>query len=176
MRSDYGRILVAIRENEDRCAYLGIPVSRIKIGLFVACGAIGAVAGFGYAAFTNVVAPELGGFLLGTESLIWVALGGRGTLLGPILGAIGIDVTSSYLSGSLPFLWKFIVGVVFVLVIILLPNGFASLVTGAWRRYRARSNPDGEGHHAAGVSSGRRQGNRRAAHRNGALRRSASRP
>ena len=151
VRSDYGRILVAIRENEDRCAYLGIPVSRIKIGLFVACGAIGAVAGFGYAAFTNVVAPELGGFLLGTESLIWVALGGRGTLLGPILGAIGIDVTSSYLSGSLPFLWKFIVGVVFVLVIILLPNGFASLVTGAWRRYRARSNPDGEGHHAAGV-------------------------
>nr|WP_024350979.1 ATP-binding cassette domain-containing protein [Aurantimonas coralicida] len=151
VRSDYGRILVAIRENEDRCAYLGIPVSRIKIGLFVACGAIGAVAGFGYAAFTNVVAPELGGFLLGTESLIWVALGGRGTLLGPILGAIGIDVTSSYLSGSLPFLWKFIVGVVFVLVIILLPNGFASLVTGAWRRYRARSNPEGEGHHAAGV-------------------------
>uniref|UniRef100_UPI003512A0F1 branched-chain amino acid ABC transporter ATP-binding protein/permease n=2 Tax=Aurantimonas coralicida TaxID=182270 RepID=UPI003512A0F1 len=151
VRSDYGRILVAIRENEDRCAYLGIPVSRIKIGLFVACGAIGAVAGFGYAAFTNVVAPELGGFLLGTESLIWVALGGRGTLLGPILGAIGIDVTSSYLSGSLPFLWKFIVGVVFVLVIILLPNGFASLVTGAWRRYRARSNPEGEGHHATGV-------------------------
>ncbi|MCC4299153.1 ATP-binding cassette domain-containing protein [Aurantimonas coralicida] len=151
VRSDYGRILVAIRENEDRCAYLGIPVSRIKIGLFVACGAIGAVAGFGYAAFTNVVAPELGGFLLGTESLIWVALGGRGTLLGPILGAIGIDVTSSYLSGSLPFLWKFIVGVVFVLVIILLPNGFASLVTGAWRRYRARSNPDGEGHHATSV-------------------------
>ncbi|EAS51275.1 ABC type amino acid transporter [Aurantimonas manganoxydans SI85-9A1] len=151
VRSDYGCILVAIRENEDRCAYLGIPVSRIKIGLFVACGAIGAVAGFGYAAFTNVVAPELGGFLLGTESLIWVALGGRGTLLGPILGAIGIDVTSSYLSGSLPFLWKFIVGVVFVLVIILLPNGFASLVTGAWRRYRARSNPDGEGHHATSV-------------------------
>ena len=151
VRSDYGRILVAIRENEDRCAYLGIPVSRIKIGLFVACGAIGAVAGFGYAAFTNVVAPELGGFLLGTESLIWVALGGRGTLLGPILGAIGIDVTSSYLSGSLPFLWKFIVGVVFVLVIILLPNGFASLVTGAWRRYRARSHPDGEGHHATSV-------------------------
>ncbi|WP_421461753.1 ABC transporter permease subunit [Aurantimonas sp. NFXS3] len=151
VRSDYGRILVAIRENEDRCAYLGIPVSRIKIGLFVACGAIGAVAGFGYAAFTNVVAPELGGFLLGTESLIWVALGGRGTLLGPILGAIGIDVTSSYLSGSLPFLWKFIVGVVFVLVIILLPNGFASLVTGAWRRYRARSNPEGEGHHATSV-------------------------
>ncbi|MBP0617901.1 ATP-binding cassette domain-containing protein [Jiella sp. KSK16Y-1] len=146
VRGDFGRILIAIRENEDRCAYLGIPVSRIKTGLFVVCGAIGAVAGFGYAAFTDVVAPELAGFLLGTESLIWVALGGRATLIGPILGAIGIDVTSSYLSGSLPFLWKFIVGVAFVVVIILLPNGIASLVTGAWRRYK-RHGKDGAAAH-----------------------------
>ena len=151
VRSDYGRILVAIRENEDRCAYLGIPVARIKTGLFVVCGAIGAVAGFGYAMFTNVVAPELAGFLLGTESLVWVALGGRGTLIGPILAAIGIDVTSSYLSGSLPFLWKFIVGVVFVVVIILLPNGFASLVTGTWRRYRAHGAKGGARQHRTGV-------------------------
>ncbi|UEM19164.1 ATP-binding cassette domain-containing protein [Skermanella mucosa] len=151
VRSDYGRILVAIRENEDRCAYLGIPVSRIKTGLFVACAGIAAVAGFGYAAFSNVVAPELAGFLLGTESLIWVALGGRGTLIGPILGTIGIDVTSSYLSGNLPFLWNFIVGVTFVVVIILLPNGVASLVTGAWRRYRRRGSADGEVARETGV-------------------------
>ncbi|MCQ0988794.1 branched-chain amino acid ABC transporter ATP-binding protein/permease [Jiella marina] len=146
VRSDFGRILIAIRENEDRCAYLGIPVSAIKTGLFVVCGAIGSIAGFGYAAFTNVVAPELAGFLLGTESLVWVALGGRATLIGPILGAIGIDVTSSYLSGSLPFLWKFIVGVAFVVVIILLPNGIASLVTGAWRRYKARGKDETAAH------------------------------
>ena len=69
VRSDFGRILVAIRENEERCAYLGVPVSRIKIGLMMAAAGIGAVAGFGYAAFTNVVAPELAGFLLGTELL-----------------------------------------------------------------------------------------------------------
>ncbi len=160
VRSDYGRILVAIRENEDRCAYLGIPVSRIKTGLFVACGAVGAIAGFGYAAFTNVVAPELGGFLLGTESLIWVALGGRGTLIGPVLGAIGIDVTSSYLSGSLPFLWKFIVGVAFVVVIIVLPNGFASLATAGWHRYRMRDVKAGDVRHGPDITlaltSGRR--------------------
>jgi branched-chain amino acid transport system permease protein len=151
VRSDYGRILVAIRENEDRCAYLGIPVSRIKTGLFVVCAAIAAISGFGYAAFSNVVAPELAGFQLGTESLIWVALGGRGTLLGPILGAIGIDATSSYLSGNLPFLWNFIVGVTFVAVIILLPNGIASLVTGAWRRYRTRGAGGAERVHDSGI-------------------------
>ena len=151
VRSDYGRILIAIRENEDRCAYLGIPVSRIKTGLLVVCAAIAAVAGFGYALYSNVVAPELAGFQLGTESLIWVALGGRGTLIGPILGAIGIDVTSSYLSGNLPFLWNFIVGVTFVAVIILLPNGIASLVTGAWRRYRMRGVKPGETPRDSGI-------------------------
>ncbi len=134
VRSDMGRVLVAIRENETRCAYLGIPVSRIKIMLLVAAGAIGAVAGFGYAAFTNVVAPELTGFLLGTELLIWVALGGRGTLIGPVIGAILIDVTSSYLSGSLPFYWKLLVGVLFVVVIVALPQGLMPEVTKLWRR------------------------------------------
>jgi branched-chain amino acid transport system permease protein len=133
VKSDFGRILVAIRENEERCAYLGISVSRVKISLMVAAGAVGAVAGFGYAAFANVVAPELAGFLLGTELLIWTALGGRGTLIGPVLGAIGIDVTSSYLSGSLPFLWKLMVGTAFIVVIVLLPQGLAPVLIGGVR-------------------------------------------
>ncbi len=134
VRSDFGRVLIAIRENEERCAYLGIPVSRIKILLMMAAGAVGAGAGFGYAAFTNVVAPELGGFLLGTELLIFTALGGRGTLIGPVLGTIGIDVTASYLSGSLPFLWKLITGVAFVVVIVLLPQGLIPILGQGLRR------------------------------------------
>ncbi len=134
VRSDMGRVLVAIRENETRCAYLGIPVPRIKILLMVGAGGIGAIAGFGYAAFTNVVAPELTGFLLGTELLIWVALGGRGTLIGPVVGAMAIDLTSSYLSGSLPFYWKLLVGIAFVVVIVALPQGLMPLVTNLWRR------------------------------------------
>lgn len=80
-----------------------------------------------------------------------MALGGRGTLIGPILGAIGIDATSSYLSGNLPFLWNFIVGVTFVAVIILLPNGIASLITGAWRRYRTRGAGGGDQPRDSGI-------------------------
>jgi len=134
VKSDFGRLLIAIRENEDRCAYLGIPVSGVKIALMVMAGGIGAGAGFGYAAFTNVVAPELGGFLLGTELLIWTALGGRATLLGPIFGTIGIDVTASYLTGALPFLWTLLVGIAFVVVIVLLPEGLAPIVGRLLRR------------------------------------------
>jgi branched-chain amino acid transport system permease protein len=134
VHSDMGRVLIAIRENETRCAYLGIPVPRIKILLMATAGGLGAIAGFGYAAFTNVVAPELTGFLLGTELLIWVALGGRGTLIGPVIGAMGIDLTSSYLSGSLPFYWKLLVGIAFVVVIVALPQGLMPIVTNLWRR------------------------------------------
>lgn len=145
VRSDMGRVLVAIRENETRCTYLGIPVSRIKILLMMGAGAVGAVAGFAYAAFTNVVAPELTGFLLGTELLIWVALGGRGTLIGPVIGAMGIDLTSSYLSGSLPFYWKLVVGAAFVAVIVALPQGLMPLVANLGRsivpRTRRKARP-----------------------------------
>ncbi len=162
VHSDMGRVLVAIRENENRCAYLGIPVSRIKILLLVASGAIGAIAGFGYAAFTNVVAPELAGFLLGTELLIWVALGGRGTLIGPVIGAILIDVTSSYLSGSLPFYWKLLVGILFVVVIVALPQGLMPEVTKIWRRFvpgarRKAEAPKLEPAPARGVVHGKEQ-------------------
>lgn len=146
VRSDYGRILVAIRENEDRCSYLGIAVSRLKIGLTVVCAGVAAIAGFVYAAFNDVVAPELAGFLLGTELLIWVALGGRGTLIGPAFGTVTIDVTSSYLSGSLPYLWKLLVGIAFVLVIILLPQGLARIVQVVAGKFRRNPTAKARGH------------------------------
>jgi branched-chain amino acid transport system permease protein len=76
-----------------------------------------------------VVAPENTGFLFGTEIVIWVALGGRGTLLGPVLGTIAIDYLSASLSGNLPFLWQLLLGGAFMLVIILLPGGLAELAT-----------------------------------------------
>lgn len=128
VHSDAGKVLIGIRDNESRCEYLGINPSLIKIVLLVVCAIIASVAGFGYASFSGVVAPELAGFVFGTEMIIWVALGGRGTLIGPVLGAIFIETTSSYLSGSLPFLWKLLVGVGFVLVIIFLPKGLIPLI------------------------------------------------
>lgn len=142
VKSDWGRTLVAIRENEIRCAYLGIPVPKIKILVMTVLGGVGAVAGSGYAMFTNVVAPELVGFLLGTELLIWVALGGRGTVIGPVLATIAIDLISSYLSGSLPFYWKLLVGIAFVAVIVVLPDGISPVITKAWRKVLKRSEPE----------------------------------
>ncbi len=137
-RSDGGRLLVALRENDQRCAYLGIDTAKIRILLMVVAAVIAAVAGYAYAGFTSVVAPELTGFVFGTEIVIWVALGGRGTLLGPVLGTIIIDVTSAYLSGSLPFVWQLLIGVAFVIVIVFLPRGLLPVCADLWRRMHSK--------------------------------------
>ena len=147
VRSDGGRVLAAIRDNETRCAYLGIDTARLKIVLLVGTAAIAGLAGFGYASFSGVVAPELAGFVFGTEVIIWVALGGRGTLVGPVLGALLIEWGSAYLSGSLPFIWKLFLGVAFVLVIVLLPQGLlpplARLVRRPWARRQSATDAAG---------------------------------
>jgi branched-chain amino acid transport system permease protein len=128
VRSDAGRVLAAIRDNESRCAYLGINTSLVKIALLVATAVVAGVAGFGYGSFSGVVAPELTGFVLGTELIIWVALGGRGTLWGPLVGALLINVVSAYLSSSMPFAWQLILGAAFVVVIVTLPQGLVPLL------------------------------------------------
>jgi branched-chain amino acid transport system permease protein len=116
-------LFVSIRENEQRARYFGLATGRIKIALFAAAAAIAALAGFGYASYTDVVAPDLANFKFGTAIVIWVALGGRATLLGPAIAAVLIDFISAYLSGSLPFIWELLVGVVFIAVIVVMPQG-----------------------------------------------------
>ncbi|MYM57566.1 ATP-binding cassette domain-containing protein [Rhodobacteraceae bacterium GS-10] len=136
VRSDSGRILTAIRDNETRCAYLGLNTQRIKILLTAVLAGVAGLAGFLYANASGVVAPENTSFVFGTELVVWTALGGRGTVLGPVLGTIGIDYLSANLSGELPFLWQLIIGALFVVMIIFLPNGLAALVSRLTRRGR----------------------------------------
>ncbi|WP_099558838.1 ABC transporter permease subunit [Hartmannibacter diazotrophicus] len=131
MRSELGRLIVAVRDNETRLAYLGIDPNKVKIALTAGLAGIAGLAGLGYASFSGVVAPEITGFVFGTQLIIYVALGGRGTLIGPIVGTLGIELMSAYLSGDLPYVWQLIVGLVFVVVIIVMPKGLAPLLAGA---------------------------------------------
>ena len=142
VRSDGGRILAALRDNEGRCSYLGLNTAHWRIALLVVCGAVASLAGFGYGAFSGVVAPELTGFVFGTELIIWVALGGRGTVWGPVLGAVLINVAGSYLSGNMPFVYQLVLGVTFILVILLLPRGLLPLLLAPWRRRRPAPVPE----------------------------------
>jgi len=126
--SDAGRVLIAIRENEERCRYLGLNTSYLKISLMAACGAIAALAGAFYVLFSSVAAHSYGDFVFGTELVVWTALGGRGTLIGPILGTVGVNYVSALLGGNLPFIWLLFVGFAFVLVVVYLPQGLVPAI------------------------------------------------
>lgn len=141
VRSDAGRVLLAIRDNEARCTYVGIDASAVKIVLLVAMAVVAGLAGFGYGAFSGVVAPELAGFALGTEFIIWAALGGRATLWGPLAGAVLINVATAYLGSSMPFAWQLVVGAAFVIVIVLLPQGLMPLLLQPFAGARASADP-----------------------------------
>jgi branched-chain amino acid transport system permease protein len=126
--SDGGKVFVAIRENEERCRYLGYDTPRIKATLFAGCAALASVSGSLYAVYTTIVAPSLVGFTLGTDAVIWTALGGRGTLLGPVLGAIVVNVVGPALNARFPFLWQLFLGLLFVLVVTMTPRGLLPLL------------------------------------------------
>jgi branched-chain amino acid transport system permease protein len=132
--SDAGLLLVAIRENEERCRYLGLRTARVKIRLMAACGAVAALAGAGYVLFGSVAAHSYGDFVFGTELVVWTALGGRGTLVGPILGTIGVNYVSALLGGNLPFVWLLFVGFAFVLIVVYLPQGLVPALGSALLR------------------------------------------
>jgi branched-chain amino acid transport system permease protein len=132
--SDAGRIFVAIRENEERCRYLGLRTSRVKLRLMAVCGAVAALAGAGYVLFGSVAAHSYGDFVFGTELVVWTALGGRGTLVGPILGTIGVNYVSALLGGNLPFVWLLFVGFAFVAVVVYLPQGLVPAIGAALSR------------------------------------------
>ena len=127
VRSDAGKVLVAVRDNDVRCAYLGVSPKRVQIMVTVVLAGVAGFAGFLFAHASGVVAPENTGFLFGTQLVIWVALGGRGSLLGPVVATLAIDYLSASLSGDLPFLWQLVLGAAFVIIIIFLPDGFAGL-------------------------------------------------
>jgi branched-chain amino acid transport system permease protein len=139
LSSDAGRVLSAMRDNDERCSYLGIDTSLLRIGLTVVAGVVAALAGFGYVAFSGVAAPENAGFVFGTQLVVMVALGGRGSLIGAVVGAVVIEVASAYLSSSLPFVWELVVGVAFVLVIVVLPGGLFGSLRDATSALRGRS-------------------------------------
>lgn len=130
VHSDFGLILRALRDQEVRCRYLGINSPFIKTLVFTATNSVAAVAGVLYAFYSTVVVPSLVGFVLATNVLIWVTLGGRGTIIGPVLAAILVNAVSPELNAIIPMYWQGTLGLLFIVVVVSLPKG---LLPGVWR-------------------------------------------
>jgi urea transport system permease protein len=127
-RAPFGKLLVGIRENEDRLAALGVRTPLYRTAGFALSGAIACLAGALYGTHANFVAPSLAGVLFSTEVVVWVAIGGRNYLFGALLGGMLVASLSSYLSAIMPRYWQLALGVLFVLVVVYLKGGITGAV------------------------------------------------
>jgi urea transport system permease protein len=132
--SRFGKILIAVRDTEARTRFLGYRPESYKLYVFVLSAVIAGIGGALYVPQVGIINP--GEFAPGNsiEAVIWVAVGGRGTLVGAILGAVLVNLGKTYLTGALPELWLFALGGLFIFVTLLLPKGVMGLFARRARR------------------------------------------
>ncbi|MEB3277020.1 MAG: urea ABC transporter permease subunit UrtC [Cyanobacteriota bacterium] len=128
-RGRFGDALIAIRDDEPRLRFTGYNPTAYKTLVFAVAGAMAGVSGALYTVQSGIVSPQYMAVPFSIEMVIWVAVGGRGTLIGAVLGAVVINYAKSLVSEALPETWLFIQGGLFLLVVTALPDG----LVGWWR-------------------------------------------
>ena len=122
--------MIAIRDDEPRLRFTGYNPTAYKTLVFAIAGAMAGVSGALYTVQSGIVSPQYMAVPFSIEMVIWVAVGGRGTLIGAVLGAVLINYAKSLVSEQLPETWLFIQGGLFLLVVTALPDG----LVGWWRQ------------------------------------------
>jgi urea transport system permease protein len=128
-RGRFGDALIAIRDDEPRLRFTGYNPTAYKTLVFAVAGALAGISGALYTVQSGIVSPQYMAVPFSIEMVIWVAVGGRGTLIGAVLGAVLINYAKSLVSEALPETWLFIQGGLFLLVVTALPDG----LVGWWR-------------------------------------------
>lgn len=126
--SRLGRVLVAIRDAESRARFLGYRVEHYKLFVFVVSAMLAGIAGALYVPQVGIINPSEFAPAASIEVIIWVAIGGRGSLYGAAMGAILVNYAKSYFTGALPEVWLYALGGLFIAVTIFLPKGIVGTV------------------------------------------------
>jgi urea transport system permease protein len=140
----FGLVRQAIRDGENRVLFSGYATTNYKLFVSVVAAMIAAVGGALFVPQAGIINPDQMTPDKSIEAVVWVAVGGRGTLIGPIIGAIGINVLRSWATHAYPDSWLIILGVIFLVVVLFLPGGIVSLLpklTELWRRWRKAPAP-----------------------------------
>jgi urea transport system permease protein len=122
-----GRLMLAARDDETRLRSLGYSTFALKLGVWCGAALIAALAGFLYVPQVGIINPRLLAPDLSLEIAVWVAIGGRGHLVGAIIGAVLVNAVKFWLSAAAPDLWPFILSGLVVLVVLVFPNGLMDL-------------------------------------------------
>jgi urea transport system permease protein len=135
--SRLGKLMVAVRDAESRTRFLGYQPEMVKLFAFTVSAVMAGIAGALYVPQVGIINP--GEFDPGNsiEVVVWTAVGGRGTIIGPIIGALAVNAAKSWFTGALPELWLFALGGLFIFVTLFLPKGIVGAVRDGWNRSRA---------------------------------------
>jgi urea transport system permease protein len=128
--------MVAVRDAESRTRFLGWRPENVKLFAFVVSAVMAGIAGALYVPQVGIINPGEFAPENSIEAVIWVAVGGRGTILGPIIGAILVNAGKSYFTGALPEYWLFALGGLFVVVTLFLPKGIVGTLAEWFRSGR----------------------------------------
>jgi urea transport system permease protein len=143
--SKFGKVLVAIRDAESRARFLGYRVESYKLVVFTLSACMAGLAGALYVPQVGIINPSEFAPANSIEEVIWVAVGGRGTLTGAILGAVVVNYGKTYFtSGPLAPYWLFVLGGLFVGVTLLLPRGIIGTLQHWWAARRKPENSDSD--------------------------------
>ncbi len=141
-RTKFGLVQQAIRDGENRVLFSGYAAGHYKLFIFVLGALIAAVGGALYVPQVGIINPSEMTPDKSLEAVVWVAVGGRATLLGPIVGAVSINALKSWATRAFPDLWLILLGGLFILVVLFLPGGLVSIPGRAkalWQKYRAKN-------------------------------------
>jgi len=149
VNTPYGRLLVAVRESENRVRFCGYDAAWIKVSIFVVSAALAGLAGALFIPQVGIISPAMMGVVPSIEMVVWVAVGGRGTIYGALLGALLVNFAKTFLSESFPSGWLYLYGALFAGTVLFFPAGIAGVFTRAGRllpfRGTARVPAAGEG-------------------------------
>jgi urea transport system permease protein len=133
-----GRVIAAVRDAENRARFIGYRVESYKLWVFVFSAVLAGVAGALYVPQVGIINPSEFSPAQSIEIVIWVAIGGRGTLYGAVVGAVLVNYAKTYFTAALPSFWLYALGALFVLVPLLLPGGVVGLVSSLRQRWSVR--------------------------------------
>ncbi|SIQ32737.1 amino acid/amide ABC transporter membrane protein 2, HAAT family [Rhizobium sp. RU20A] len=139
VRSKYGKVLVGVRDAESRTRFLGYRVENVKLFAFVVSAMMAGIAGALFVPQVGIINPGEFAPANSIEVVIWTAVGGRGTLIGPIVGAILVNFGKSFFTGAFPELWLFALGGLFIATTLFLPKGIVGTVQQALASRRERA-------------------------------------
>lgn len=123
-----GRVIQAVRDAESRARFIGYRVESYKLWVFVFSAVLAGIAGALYVPQIGIINPSEFSPVSSIEIVVWVAVGGRGTLYGALAGALLVNYAKTYFTQALPEVWLYALGALFVLVTLFLPRGFAGLI------------------------------------------------